>query len=74
MKKVPRKILKTGPFIERRTQDRPAHSKYRRHSDSPPANILDSEAINAGTYEVSSGRLRAFQNRIPCGRIVDHYA
>jgi hypothetical protein len=74
MKKVPCKILKTAPFIERRVQDRPAHNKYRRDSDIPPANILDGEAINTASYQASSGRVRTSQNGTPKGRIIDQYA
>lgn len=74
MKKVPCKVLKTAPFIERRIQTRGGHNKYRRDTDIPPANVLDSEAINATRYQVSLGKVRASQNRSPRGRVIDHFA
>ena len=74
MKKVSCKILKTSPFIERRTRNHPVHNKYRRASDIPPANILKSHAINATSYEVSSGRIKPSRNENPSGQMLDRYA
>ena len=73
MKKVSSKILETAPFIERRIQDDPFDNRCRRAGDVPPANVLESQAINSSTYRVSSGRVRASENDSPGGRILDCY-
>jgi hypothetical protein len=74
MKKVSCKILKTSPFIERRTRNRPVHNKYRRAGDILPANILKSHAINASSYEACSGRVRPSRNESASGQMLDRYA
>ncbi len=74
MKKVSSKVIKSGPFVDRRFRNDPSKNKCRRTDDIPPRNITESHDINSAIYKVTSGRLKAANRNGLGGRLLDFYA
>lgn len=82
MKKVPSKVIKSGPFVERRLRNDSSKNKYRRSDDMSPQNIspdsaqdgTESQTINSATYKDTSGKPKTPNQNCPRGRLLDFYA
>ena len=75
IRKVPSKVIRTSPFIERRIHIATrSNNKRRRVEDVPAANVRDRRFANSAIYKISSGKAPVFKSDVLAGQFFDCYA